>query len=337
MAIDRIDMFSDPRVEHKTANLNGHTYHYVLGEPKEAVKGTIFLIHGWPDCAAGWRYQIPALIELGFRVVVPDLMGFAGTDAPKVPPNSISLYSHKRAADDFEELARQLGVSNIILGGHDWGGSVVWRMALWKPDLVTHVFSVCTPYTPPQKDYVSLEDLVKGPLPQFAYQLHLASPEVEGRIQSKEDIRQFLKGMFGGRGPNGELVFEAEKGILFDSLPKLGDTPLMTPKELDYYVEQYSRNGLHGTMNWYRTRKVNWEEELQLNKTTIDQPSLFIQATRDLVLKPEMARGMQKYMTHFSYGEVEATHWALVQKPQEVNAIITQWLNEVVLGGRSKL
>lgn len=107
---------------------------------------------------------------------------------------------------------------------------VVWRMAMYQPELVTHVFSVCTPYAPPQKQYVSTEELVKGPLPQFAYQLHLASPEVEGRIQSKEDIRQFLKGMYGGRGPNKEAIFSAEKGILFDNLPKLGDPPLLTSK-----------------------------------------------------------------------------------------------------------
>ena len=124
MAVDCIDMVNDPRVEHKTANLNGHTYHYLLGVPKTPIKGTVFLIHGWPDCCAGWRYQIPMLLELGFRVVVPDLMGFAGSEAPRVPPGSIQLYSHKRAADDFAELARQLGAARIVLGGHDWGGSV---------------------------------------------------------------------------------------------------------------------------------------------------------------------------------------------------------------------
>lgn len=41
-------------------------------------------------------------------------------DAPQVPPESISYYGFKRAADDIKELARQLGVPRIILGGHDW-------------------------------------------------------------------------------------------------------------------------------------------------------------------------------------------------------------------------
>lgn len=32
----------------------------------------------------------------------------------------MALYGHKRAADDIKELAKQLGASQIILGGHDW-------------------------------------------------------------------------------------------------------------------------------------------------------------------------------------------------------------------------
>lgn len=31
-------------------------------------------IHGWPDLAIGWRYQMPMLLELGYRVVCPDLI-----------------------------------------------------------------------------------------------------------------------------------------------------------------------------------------------------------------------------------------------------------------------
>ena len=37
-----------------------------------------------------------------------------------MPPESMTYYGFKRAADDIKELARQLGVSQIILGGHDW-------------------------------------------------------------------------------------------------------------------------------------------------------------------------------------------------------------------------
>lgn len=128
------------------------------------------------------------------------------------------------------------------------GGFVVWRAAQWYPDLVSHVFSVCSkptitllnptttikrplaPYTAPQKDFFSTEDLVKGPLPQFAYQLHLASGEVEKSVKDEQSIRQFLKGMYGARGPNGELAFDPEKGVLAENLPKIGESKLLNGK-----------------------------------------------------------------------------------------------------------
>lgn len=166
----------------------------------------------------------------------------------------------RRAADDIAELSRQLGCSSIILGGHDWGGAVVYRTANFHPHLVSHVFSVCTPYTPPLRHFFSLDDVVKR-APQFGYQKHLAGLEVESRIQSKDDIRQFLNGMYGARTDDRKVLFSPEHGLALDVLPVLGKTPLLTDAEMEFYVDEYSRHGLHGPLNWYRTREINWESE----------------------------------------------------------------------------
>ena len=55
------------------------------------------------------------------------------------------------------------------------------------------------------------------------------------------------------------------------------------------------------------------------------------------MLRPEMARGMQKHLPNLTFAEVDGTHWILMQKPEETNAIIERWLSEVVLGGKTKL
>jgi pimeloyl-ACP methyl ester carboxylesterase len=336
-----VDLTSDARVEHRAALLNGRQYHYLYAVPEGGSwKATVFLIHGWPDLSAGWRYQIPALLELGCRIVAPDMMGYGGTDAPRVPPNSINLYTLKRASNDIAELARQLGASRIVLGGHDWGGMVVWRCALWHPELITNVFVVCTPYVPPAENYVSTIDLVRGPLPHFGYQIHLASTEVEGYITTKEQIRQFLNGIYGGRNPEGKRMFTPENGIVFDALPGMGKSPLLTEKELDYYVDYYSRNGLHGTVNWYRTREANWKEELELvnaGRFKVEVPCLFIQASKDAVLKPEMAAGMNKFVPNLVLKQVEAGHWALWETPSEVNQHVKSWFEDVVFAPKSNL
>jgi soluble epoxide hydrolase/lipid-phosphate phosphatase len=72
--------------------------------------------------------------------------------------------------------------------------------------------------------------MVKNQLPQFAYQLHLASGEVEKAVDDEQSIRQFLKGMYGGRGPNGEVAFDPCKGVLTENLPVIGDSRLLNGK-----------------------------------------------------------------------------------------------------------
>ncbi|KAL8795312.1 MAG: hypothetical protein Q9195_002182 [Heterodermia aff. obscurata] len=271
------------------------------------------------------------LLDAEYQVICPDLMGFGGTAAPKVPPESIAYYGFKRAADDIIQLATQLGISQFILGGHDWGGAIVYRIALWYPDRVTHVFAICTPYTPPSKDYVPLEKLVKsGRLPNFGYQLHLASGEIEERIKSKEQIKMFLNCLFGGTGPNGERGFYVQEGLRFDELPILKPTKLIDEATLDYYADRYKTNGMHGTLNWYRNREQNFKDELELDKTTIDVPVLFVQATRDQALPPAMSEGMEKYVPNLTRKSVEASHWALWEAPEQVNSLIEEWLKKIV-------
>lgn len=94
---------------------------------------------------------------------------------------------------------------------------------LTLPDTDDH----SAPYTAPHREYYSTEDLVKGQLPQFAYQLHLASGDVEKSVNDEQSIRQFLKGLYGARGPNGELGFDPEKGVLAENLPLIGESRIL--------------------------------------------------------------------------------------------------------------
>jgi pimeloyl-ACP methyl ester carboxylesterase len=52
---------------------------YLEALPKGTPKGTIVLIHGFPDISLGWRYQIPYLVELGYRTIALDCMGYGKT------------------------------------------------------------------------------------------------------------------------------------------------------------------------------------------------------------------------------------------------------------------
>jgi len=357
MAIDKIKPYNDPRITFRSAHLNGYTYGYIYSPASSASsssssthRGTIFLVHGFPDLSMGWRYQIPFLTSLGLDVVAIDCMGYGRTDSPR---HTLKAYTYKRVSDDIAALAQQLGLTRIILGGHDWGGAIVYRVAQYYPSLITAVFSICTPYFPPTPKYEPLGLLVQSRLPNFGYQLHFASGEIEAAVQSKAEIRRFLNNMYGARTPDKEVAFDAERGVDLDKMARLGRDQLLTDEEMDYYVDEYARHGLNGPLNWYRNREDNFMNEWRdffgsgkknpeqvAKDLTISQPVLFVLATKDQALKPFMADRMGERIPNLTRREVVSGHWALWQQADEVNRHIGEWLNGKVsakVGGGSKL
>ncbi|MCJ1263563.1 hypothetical protein MMC22_003433 [Lobaria immixta] len=272
-------------------------------------------------------------------------MGYGGTDAPRVPPDSISLYGFKRAADDIAELARQLGLSRIILGGHDWGGLIASRIFLYHPSLVQAIFSVGAPYLPPSAVWEDHDTMIQSK-PSFQYQRHFGSPEFEAALESKDSIRQLFNAVYGGRGPNGEPGLSTTRALT-ENWGILGKQTQLSDKEFDYYVDQFARNGLQGPLNWYRNRRQNYEDELPyvvsysasfpaesilaiLPDTVIDVPYLFIQSLKDAYLPPSMSKGMERFLPQLRRREVDAGHFSHVLAPEVVNEHIREWLDEEV-------
>lgn len=336
MAVDKLAP-DDSRVTHHTVQLStGNTYHYLLGNPGPGTspKGTVLLVHGFPDLSFGWRYQIPFLQARGYRVVAPDMIGYGRTSAPE----EVGPYSYKSITADLAALAKEVSPSQpIILGGHDWGGAVVWRFALYYPQLLRGVFSVCTPYGAPRAEYASKKFVVDNVLPNFRYQLQFEAPDLEAKITSlgQEGIRRFLNVLYGARGKDGKALFTAAAGVPIEALDsEVEQSRLLTKEEMDFYVQEYSRSGVHGPMNWYRTWDVNHAEEaeglVKDGKFRIEGvPSMLVAASRDVALPPAMSAGMGQFFDKLVRKEVNSSHWALWEKPAEVNEAIAEFVDSL--------
>ncbi|KAL4807553.1 Alpha/Beta hydrolase protein [Aspergillus unguis] len=327
--MDKIKVTGDSRIEHRSAFVNGKTYGYIYSQPPSGTyKGTVVLLHGFPDLSIGWRYQIPLFIKKGFRVIAPDCLGYGRTDAP----DDVAPYSHKNCADDVKELCAQLGADKIILGGHDWGAFLAYRVALWYPDLVSYLFTVCVPYAAPYNKYMPIEEMVKKVTPSFKYQLHFMSGEIEEATRTKEDYKQFLIALYGGRTNEKEVAFDALKGVDLEKMKRVKKSRLLGDEELEYYAWEFTRHGLHGPLNWYRTRKQNFDDELAIQGKTIEVPVLFIQALKDTALPPHLGKKMGSTLPKLTTKQVDCSHWALWEKPKEVNEILDRWVDDVVEG-----
>ena len=271
-------------------------------------------------------------------------MGYGRTDAP---PYTLADYTYKRIADDIGTLCQQLNLSSIILGGHDWGGAIVYRLAQYHPQLVKALFVICTPYNPPKPTYTPLAQMVAGPLPNFGYQMHFASGELERECASPHGIRQFLMNTFGAKTPDGKFAFSAEKGVDIAKQRQIEkQSRILSGEELDFYVQEYARHGLRGPLNWYRTQELNFMDDWKFffdggkdtkREVGVEQECLFVLATKDQALKPWMAAKMGERVKKLTRGEVEAGHWCLWEKPEEINGMVKEWLEGKVWGGKSKL
>ena len=109
----------------RTARIrSGRTYRYVHYRPKvaEPRKPTVLFVHGFPSSSYDWRRQFQYLVDRGFGVFAPDLLGYGGTDKP----SNASEYLLKTQAQEIIELLACAGVDDIVGVGHDlWVQAIV--------------------------------------------------------------------------------------------------------------------------------------------------------------------------------------------------------------------
>ena len=117
--------------------VNGIKINYTIDNP-DAAKGTIVLINGLADDLESWGFQIPALVDAGYRVLRFDNRGIGKSDAPAGP------YSSRMLADDAKALVDQLGITGFHLMGVSMGGMIAQEYAIAYPGDLKSVTFACT-------------------------------------------------------------------------------------------------------------------------------------------------------------------------------------------------
>jgi pimeloyl-ACP methyl ester carboxylesterase len=108
------------------------------------VRGNVMLLHGKNYCGATWEATIKILSEAGYRVVVPDQIGFCKSSKP-----AHLQYSFQELARNTHAMLVSLGIDSAIVIGHSTGGMLGVRYALMYPQQVGRLLLV---------DPIGLED-----------------------------------------------------------------------------------------------------------------------------------------------------------------------------------
>ncbi|HSJ01719.1 MAG TPA: alpha/beta hydrolase, partial [Verrucomicrobium sp.] len=93
----------------------------------------VVLLHGKNFSGAYWQDTIQSLADAGFRVIVPDQVGFGKSSKP------IGPYSFHAMAVQTKALLEELKVTKAAVVAHSMGGMLGIRFSLMYPGMVSHL------------------------------------------------------------------------------------------------------------------------------------------------------------------------------------------------------
>lgn len=117
---------------------DGLRMHYVDEGNKQGE--TVMLIHGEPSWSYLYRKMIPVFAQAGYRVIVPDLIGFGKSDKP----SEKSDYTFATHLQWLTEFVEQLDLQNVNLFCQDWGGLLGLRIMCTHGDRFLRVVAANT-------------------------------------------------------------------------------------------------------------------------------------------------------------------------------------------------
>ena len=281
--------------EFRFINTNGIRLHCAVQGEANSQRGTIVLLHGFPEFWYGWRFQIADLAR-DYRVVAPDLRGYNLSDKPE----GVDVYRVKTLAADVAGLLQSFGAGPITLIGHDWGAAVAWAVAALYPHLLQRLVILNGPHF---STYT--REVIYSPEQRKAAQyIHLFRQPRAAKLLAEDGYRRLLR-MTGAIGE--------------DALK---------------YVAAWSQPGaLDAALNYYRAMPSPpplMDEEVldpKIPELKVNVPTLVIWGERDEFILTGNLIGLEHYVPGVKIHRIaEATHWVQHEVPQEVNAAIRGFL-----------
>jgi pimeloyl-ACP methyl ester carboxylesterase len=319
---------TDTDFTERTVATNGVELHVYEAGPADGP--LVLLAHGFPELGYSWRHQMPALAAEGFRVVAPDQRGYGRSSRP----DGVGEYDIVHLTDDLLGVLDDVGAEQAVFVGHDWGALVAWQMSLLHPDRVSGVVGMSVPFLP------------RGPIPpvqqmrqlfadNFFYIVYFQAPGVADAdlgADPADTMRRMLCGLRIGTDGDISQAFAADDRGFVARLPEAEGLPgWLTEAELEHYIEEFTRTGFTGGLNWYRNLDRNWSLTEHLDGARVAVPSLFIGGTQDPVLVMSPPGVMDGWVTdHRGTVLIDgAGHWVQQERPAEVNEALIRFAREV--------
>ncbi|WP_405270072.1 alpha/beta fold hydrolase [Cellulophaga sp. Ld12] len=103
---------------------------YMDVTPNNYTGKNMVLLHGKNFNGAYWKTTIAALTKKGYRVIVPDQIGFGKSSKP-----DHLHYTFQQLAQNTKALLDTLHIKKTVILGHSMGGMLATRFALMYPEI----------------------------------------------------------------------------------------------------------------------------------------------------------------------------------------------------------
>jgi pimeloyl-ACP methyl ester carboxylesterase len=228
---------------------------------------SVVLLHGKNFYGSYWENTIRALADAGFRVIVPDQIGFGKSSKPDVH------YSFDLLAANTIGLLDELKVDHFSVVGHSMGGMLAVRMARNYPDRVAQLVL---------ENPIGLEDYRQMGVParsfEQVYENELA--------QSPEKIRDYFKTYFPAWKPQYEHLVEPPARItLSGEFPRWARASALTYQMI---IQQPVRQDFH------LIKQPTLLVIGQTDRTAVGKASASPEARKMMGNYPELGRAAQK-------------------------------------------
>lgn len=314
-------------ITHRFIEANGIKIHIA----EAGVGPLVVLCHGFPESWYSWRHQINALSEAGYHVVAPDMRGYGQTDRP----DAIDQYSLFHLVGDIVGLVNAIGDEQAVVIGHDWGAPVAWHCALFRPDLFRAVAGLSVPFRP--RGRAAPTSLMPRTDSEIFYQLYFQTEGVAEK-EFEQDVRKTIRLVLAGRASKDAAMspMVPRQGGWLGSRPLPSSLPgWLTEADIDFYVAEFQRSGFRGGLNWYRNIDRNWELLAPWTGARVTVPALYMAGEQDLVVKfpgtEQLIANLGQFVPKLQKTIMlpDCGHWTQQEKPDEVNAAIIAFLNEL--------
>lgn len=258
------------------------------------------MLHGFPELHFSWRHQMPLLAKKGYRVWAPNIRGYGATDRP----SEVRDYALDRLTQDVADLIDASGAKKVTLFAHDWGAIIAWAFAITKLRPLTRLVIMNVPHPMVARREIRKWRQFKKSWYIFFFQLPWLPEKMLARKGGKA-----VGDLIAKTSCNAERFGRDERAI---------------------YSDASNRNGARTAMvNYYRAL-LRHGDTIDIGDGRIDVPTLMVWGEGDVALNIHCTEGTEKWVSDFTLKRLPGvSHWVQQDAPDEVNAILADWLPDL--------